>query len=164
MKMSHVLAVLPLGLAVSTAFCADYPPIKDGLWESTVNLPGSKAPQQSGTMCNSNAVVKAFTEKSRNPQTVCKLVSSDHSGSTYTSHMECNFAGRQVNTTNVTTFNGDTSIHSESHKEDGTVSMVSDMKYVGPCPAGMQPGDFVSANGMKFNLLHPEAGFTPPTK
>jgi hypothetical protein len=39
--------------------------------------------------------------------------------------------------------------------------VTSDSKYVGACPAGMVPGDFVGANGMKFNILHPEDSKLP---
>jgi hypothetical protein len=42
------------------------------------------------------------------------------------------------------------------HQADGTVTVTSDSKYVGACPSGMVPGDYVGADGMKFNILHPE--------
>jgi hypothetical protein len=94
----------------------------------------------------------------------CKIVSQSHSGSVYTEQTECNIGGQVRKSTSVTTFTGDTAVHTEMHQADGTVTVTSDSKYVGACPVGMVPGDYVGADGMKFNILHPESMKVPDKK
>ena len=58
----------------------------------------------------------------------------------------------------VTTFQGDSATHSETHTTNtpeqygvAESTMVMDQKYIGACPAGIVPGDIVRADGSKLN-------------
>ena len=50
------------------------------------------------------------------------------------------------------TFQGDTASHTEMHMNAGKSEtvMIMDAKYLGSCPAGMKPGDAVTADGKKI--------------
>jgi hypothetical protein len=156
--------VVLLALSSAVAFAGDYPIMKDGLWSTTVTMASNKVPPQSGTMCNSTAVFQAMMDARKGPNRPCQSSGVEHSGSTYTDHMTCNFGGRVTQTTTIATFTGDTAVHTEIHQADGTVSMSSDSKYLGSCPAGMVPGDYVDSKGTKFNILHPETAVIPGKK
>ena len=68
-------------------------------------------------------------------------------------------AGTVVESKGTTTFQGDTATHSETHATYtppmGGISgmtMIMDQKYVGSCPAGLQPGDRTNADGSVIHL------------
>jgi hypothetical protein len=42
-----------------------------------------------------------------------------------------------------------------------TAVLAQDAKWTGACPAGMQPGDLVMANGMKLNIKTIMGGQAP---
>jgi hypothetical protein len=162
MKIALLFGVLSCAAGAAAVQAGDYPNIKEGLWSTTTTMSDAKHPPQSGTMCNSTAVMQSIIDahKKANDQP-CKITSMSHSGAVYTEQTECNIGGQVRKSTSVTTFTGDTLVHTEIHQADGAVTVTSDSKYVGACPAGMVPGDFVGANGMKFNILHPEDGKLP---
>jgi hypothetical protein len=154
MQNRMLLLAVPVLFIATSSLAADYPDIKAGLWSSTGTSSNAKVPPQTGNMCTNNDVIKALAQMQKGPNRPCKAVSHTQSGSTYTTQTECNFGGTVKKTTAVTTAIGDTALHTEIHDSDGSIVMTTDMKYVGACPAGMEPGDYVGANGgMKFNVL-----------
>jgi hypothetical protein len=162
MKIPLLIGVLSCACAAATAQAGDYPNIKEGLWSTTTTMSDAKHPPQTGTMCNSTAVMQSVIDAHKKASDQpCKITSMSHSGNVYTEQTECNIGGQVRKSTSVTTFTGDTLVHTEIHQADGAVTVTSDSKYVGACPAGMVPGDFVGANGMKFNILHPEDSKLP---
>jgi hypothetical protein len=152
----RLLGLMSSACIAAAAHAGDYPNIKQGLWSTTTTMSDAKRPPQSGTMCNSTAVMQSVINAHKKTDQPCKITSMTHSGSVYTEQTECNIAGQVRKSTSVTTFTGDTAVHTEIHQADGTVTVTSDSKYIGACPTGMVPGDFVGADGMKFNILHPE--------
>jgi hypothetical protein len=59
-----------------------------------------------------------------------------------------------MKTTSVVTATGDTAVHGETHSTFDPPSfgrtdttMIMDQKYVGACPAGMEPGDTMDSDG-----------------
>jgi hypothetical protein len=161
MKMSLLLGMLCCGCIAAVAHAGDYPNIKEGLWSTTTTMGDAKRPPQSGTMCNSTAVMQSVIDAHKKGDQPCKITNMSHTGSVYTEQTECTFGAQVRKSTSVTTFTGDTSVHTEIHQADGAATVTSDSKYVGACPAGMVPGDYVGADGMKFNILHPES-MKPP--
>jgi hypothetical protein len=159
MKSPLLLGMMAAACIAAVAQAGDYPNIKQGLWSTTTVIAGSKQP--SGTMCNSTEVMQSVIDAHKKSDAPCKIISLSHNGSVYTEQTECNFGGKVKKSTSVTTFTGDTLVHTELHEADGTVTLTSDSKYVGACPAGMVPGDFVGADGMKLNILHPDDVKTP---
>jgi hypothetical protein len=157
MKMSLLPGMLCCACLVAAAHAGDYPNIKEGLWSTTTTIGDAKRPPQVATMCNSTAVMQSVMDAHKKGDQPCKIVNMSHTGSVYTEQTECTFSGQVRKSTSVTTFTGETLVHTEIHQADGTVTITSDSKYVGACPTGMVPGDFVGADGMKFNILHPES-------
>jgi hypothetical protein len=156
MKMPGLLGMIAAACLAAAAHAGDYPNIREGLWTTTTTMSDAKRPPQTGNMCNSTAVMQSVIDAHKKSDQPCKIVSLSHNGSVYTEQTECTFGGQVRKSTSVTTFTGDTAVHTEMHQADGTVTVTSDSKYVGACPAGMVPGDYVGADGMKFNILHPE--------
>ena len=163
MKMPLLLGMsCCAGIAAAAAQAGDYPEIKAGLWSTTTTMRDTRLPPQTGTMCNSTAVMQSVIDAHKKAtDQPCKITSMTHTGSVYTEQTECNFGGQVRKSTSVTTFTGDSAVHTEIHQADGSVTVTSDSRYVGSCPAGMVPGDYVGADGMKLNILHPE-GIKPP--
>jgi hypothetical protein len=157
MKMSLLPGLLCFGCIAALAQAGDYPTIKAGLWSTTTTIGDAKRPPQVGTMCNSTAVMQSVIDSHKKGDQPCKIINMSHTGSVYTEQTECTFGGQVRKSTSVTTFTGDTLVHTEIHHADGSVTVISDSKYIGACPAGMVPGDFVGADGMKFNILHPDS-------
>jgi hypothetical protein len=164
MKMPRLLGIISAAYLATAAHAGDYPNIKEGLWTTTTILGDAKRPPQTGSICNSTAVMQSVIDAHKKSDQPCKIVSQSHSGSVYTEQTECNIGGQVRKSTSVTTFTGDTAVHTEMHQADGTVTVTSDSKYVGACPVGMVPGDYVGADGMKFNILHPESMKVPDKK
>jgi hypothetical protein len=157
MRISLLLGMMSCACGAAAVQAGDYPNIRQGLWSTTTTMSDAKRPPQSGTMCNSTAIMQSVIDAhKKSTDQPCKITSMTHSGNVYTEQTECNFGGQVRKSTSVTTFTGDTLVHTEIHQADGTVTVTSDSKYVGACPTGMVPGDFVGASGMKFNILHPE--------
>jgi hypothetical protein len=160
-KLRHVLLV---GAMVSgCAWGADVPGIKDlpdikeGLWASSTTMPGSAGKTMHTTMCTSNAVSrKTYEDTHKDADRPCKAVHTEHVGSVYTEEMACNFSGKVTHSKSVTTMMGNTGIHIEMRDADDKVSNTIDMKWVGPCPAGMKLGDVAGPDGkVMMNLMTP---------
>jgi hypothetical protein len=156
MQMRLLLGMMCCACFAAAVHAGDYPNIKEGLWSTTTTMSNAKIPPQTATMCNSTAVMQSVIDSHKKTDQPCKITGMSHSGAVYTEQTECNFGSQVRKSTSVTTFTGDTAVHTEIHQADGTVTVTSDSKYVGACPTGMVPGDFVGADGMKLNILHPE--------
>jgi len=148
-------------LAGTQAHAGDVPDVKAGLWTTTTTSADANVPAQKVSMCMSTALLQMlFDQRLKSPNHPCKQISVAHSGSTTTEETECKFGDTLVKSKAVTIVSGNTAVRTEVHPE-GKSSVTSDSTYVGECPAGMQLGDFVSADGVKSNILHPDAGKTP---
>jgi hypothetical protein len=89
----------------------------------------------------------------------CTPTSQSFQGGKYSSASHCVVGGTVIESRGTATYQGDTSAHSETHATyspamDGVseTTMVMDQKYVGSCPAGVQPGDMTSADGRITHL------------
>jgi hypothetical protein len=144
------------------ALAGDVPEVKAGLWSTTTTNGDPKSPAQTGTMCTSTALLQTIFEqrfKGANPP--CKRSQVERNGATITEQNECSFGDTVTKTKVVTVITGDTAVHTEIHEQGKSTVIISDSKFVGACPVGMQLGDFVGPNGMKFNVLHPQETKTP---
>ena len=147
-----------------SSYAADVPDIKPGLWTTTTTTGEAQRPPVTASMCSSTALLQALVDQRlKGPNHPCKRVSVTHSGSTITEQSECKFGDTVAKSKSVTVVTGNTAVHTEIHQEGKSAVIVSDSKYVGACPAGMQLGDFIADNGMKANILQPD-GAEPPSK
>jgi len=148
-------------LLIGTAIGADPPDVKEGLWSihtQTIDNPGSKKSESSTTICRSHAYDQHVQSLSKSAMKGCTLKESSE-GSKHISELHCVVAGTAIETKGTSVFQGDTSTHSETHTTytpafygvtDST--MTQDQKYLGSCPAGVQPGDLTLADGTVNHL------------
>jgi Protein of unknown function (DUF3617) len=147
-------------LSLASAHAADPPDVKEGLWSSqtqTIDNPGNKRGGGLVTICRSHAYDQYVKDlAARMPG--CKKLSENSSGHIRTSALQCTVGNTVIDTKETTTFQHDTAIHSETHAtytpplygvSDST--MIMDQKYLGSCPAEMQPGDMKGADGKIVN-------------
>ncbi len=150
----------------STAFALDMPARKPGLWELKMELQGLHLPAQVMKHC-----VDAATDKLMNSayggsaQQSCSKQEISHSGAAMIIDSVCNFGG--ATSTSHAVINGSfdsaytvevTSTREGGHPLPGVApGAATHMKiaatWLGPCAAGMKPGDMIMANGMKLNIL-----------
>ena len=155
-----------IGLLAGTVACGvalagdlpgirDIPDTKEGLWAGSTMMPGVMDKPMRSTMCTSNEVNrKVYEDTHQQTNAACKEIHHDRSGSVITSETECNRNGKVSRSKAVVTLTGNTGIHTELRKADGSVESVIDMKWVGACPAGMKLGDVTGPDGkVMFNSM-----------
>jgi hypothetical protein len=148
MKTLAGLAAAALLLASSNVSAVDPPPMKEGLWsihsQSVTNAgtPSSNA----STICRTHAYDQKVREKMKS-MPGCTTASETLQGNEYSMRFQCTVQGSVINSASTVTFT-DNSAHSEVHASytpalQGVTEMTmkQDQKYLGPCPAGMKPGD-----------------------
>jgi hypothetical protein len=159
-----VAAMLVAGFA-SSALAQSFPKIKAGLWENTVLRDGTNTKKDSNepitsTMCIDDTIMEQMMKMGQGmSQKMCSKNTTQVSGNKMTGSVECKMGNSTISSTSTTTFNSDTSYRTESKsvynpplygmKETVTVSSA---KYVGPCKAGMKPGD-INTMGITMNIL-----------
>lgn len=145
-------------LASFALYAADPPPVKEGLWSIhtvSTNNPGNQKSEGTRSICRTHAYDTRIRQQAEIQQKQsCKIVNRSSSGNTFTEETECTVQGSTIKGKTVTTFSGDSSVHSETHSANTPAlygvadsTIIIDQKYVGPCPAGMEPGDYMSSDG-----------------
>jgi hypothetical protein len=146
--------------ACGAARAADLPPRKPGLWQVDMTMPGGPMPPQQMKMCIDKDTDADMQKLGMNASKgTCSTPQIVHNGDTVTIDSSCKMGTTQASTHAVSRFTGDTAYHTDiTTKFDppmGGLSqqvMAQDAKWVGPCPADMQPGDVLMGNGMKMNM------------
>jgi hypothetical protein len=156
MKTTMGFAAALLLLTSGTVTAVDPPPMKEGLWSirnQSVNSPGDKKSDHTSTVCRSHAYDQHALQDEK-AMKGCKTVSESLQGSQYSIHTHCVVAGTVIDSESLVTFTGDTGAHSESHATYNpalggisAMTLIQDQKYVGSCPAGVQPGDITQPDG-----------------
>ncbi len=168
-KILIVVGVTLFAAGINLSMAQSMPKMKAGMWENTVSsdAPGAKSNGKSGkgeptksTMCIDDTVREQMMKVGQGmAQAMCSKNTSQVSGNKMTGSVECKLGNSTINSTTVTTFNGDTSYRTESKsvytpplygmKENTTVT---EAKYMGACKAGMKPGD-INTMGITMNIL-----------
>jgi hypothetical protein len=163
-RIAVVAAVFVCGASVVSA--QTLPKMKAGMWESTVVHQGGDAKKDAKgetpktTMCINDSVMELIMKMGQGiSQQMCSKNTSQVSGNKMTGSAECKMGGSTISSTSTTTFNGDSSYRTEAKavyspplngmKETVTVT---EAKYVGPCKAGMKPGD-INTMGITMNIM-----------
>ena len=156
MKTLTTFAAASLLLTSGTVDAVNPPAMKEGLWSihnQSVNNPGEKKSDHTSTVCRSHAYDQHVLQEAKATKG-CKTLSESLKGSEYSVHSQCSVAGTVVDSKSTVTFKGDSAAHSESHATYipalGGISempLIQDQKYVGSCPAGVQPGDITQPDG-----------------
>jgi len=154
---SHTILVL---LLTGAAHAVDFPQVKEGLWTihtKTIDTPGNQVSEGDRSICRNHAYDEHVRSLAKGVD--CKTISENLSGGTYTVESECKVAGTVIHTTGKTVLSGDSASHSETHSTytpamygKSETTMIMDQKYVGSCPANMQPGDSISKDGKITHL------------
>ena len=141
-------ATIFLPVAIARADGITIPEIQEGLWQVTmhnVNSPGNQVMDSSFKLCRNHAYDKRV-ESMVNSQKGCTLTLENIGGGKYTSTGRCTVAGSVLVSTAVITTTS-TSSHTETQTTftpafygQTSSTMIQDQKYLGACPAGMQPG------------------------
>jgi hypothetical protein len=162
MKMSKMVVyagalLLPVGIAIAT----NHPDLKEGLWSihtQTIDNPGNKKSDGSFTLCRSHSSDQAAEAHAKSIKG-CTASSESFEGNKYSIEMHCTVGATVIDSKGTTTFGGDTSTHSENHATYtpamagiSETTMIQDQKYLGSCPAGVQPGDRTNADGTVIHL------------
>lgn len=160
-KTRATLASAAAALLLPVANAADAPDLKEGLWSihtQSVDSPGNKKTEGTYSLCRNHAYDLAARAKAKNVKG-CTTVSESFQGGKYSSEMHCVTAGTTIESKGTSTFQGDTSTHTESHATFSPAmagvsetTMIMDQKYVGSCPAGAVAGDRIDASGKVMHL------------
>ena len=133
------------------------PPMKDGLWEthSTQTQQGKTVFDMSVKMCQSKEHTKSLqsTGEELRKKNECTSTVTQPSPNSYVEESRCSKGPNAGSVTKIIyTYQGDTASHTEMHMNAGKSEtvMVMDAKFLGSCPAGMKPGDAVTADGKKI--------------
>lgn len=133
------------------------PPMKDGLWEthSTQTQQGKTVFDMSVKMCQSKEHTKSLQSggEELRKKNECTSTVTQPSPNSYLEESRCSKGPNAGSVTKIIyTYQGDTASHTEMHMNAGKSEtvMIMDAKYLGSCPAGMKPGDAVTADGKKI--------------
>ncbi len=160
--MSKMLLCVGATVLLSSppARAADRPDVKEGLWSSqtqTIDNPGNKRGGGLMTICRSHAYDE-YVKGLAAAMPGCDKPNEQVSGHTLTTALRCTVANTVIDTKETATFQGDTAVHSETHATYtpplygvSESTMIVDQKYLGSCPADMQPGDMKNAAGKIVN-------------
>jgi hypothetical protein len=157
MKRSLLYAMTAVLLPIGIAQAGGPPEGREGLWSlsrQTIDNPGGKKevwPPM--TVCLSHAYNEHVLELAKK-MPGCTTVSESTEGNKYFTESRCVVGNTVIDTKATTTLQADTYTHGEGHTtytppmggKTETI-MISDAKYLGSCPAGMQPGDRKTADG-----------------
>src|SRR5580704_17062336 len=110
---------MPLVFGVGFALAADPPLVKEGYWSIhtvTTSNPGNKKTEGAQNICRNHAYDEYVRELAKKQLgTSCKVLMDNLSGGVYTSEQECTIGATKMNSKGVTTFQGDSATHSETH-------------------------------------------------
>ena len=159
----HATAALALlGAAVLATATADtMPHRKPGLWQITSTMKGGPMPAMTSKYCIDEATEAALMNTGQSmARKSCTNAATHVSGNTAVMDATCKFGNMTSTTHTVMTFSGNDAYHGETHTRMTPAptgmppEMVStmDARWMGPCPAGMKPGDIVMGNGMRTHF------------
>jgi hypothetical protein len=151
-----LLAVSMAALAMPVARATDPPEIKEGLWQihtQTTDNPGAKKSEGTYSLCRDHAYDKSVQAKVKQ-MPGCTAANESFEAGKYSVQSHCVRAGTTIDSKSTTTSQGDTVLRSETHATYSPAlfgvsesTMVTEQKYAGSCPAGVQPGDRINADG-----------------
>jgi hypothetical protein len=169
MNHQSIAAIVALTTTVfaASAFAAELPTRKAGLWEMKMIFEGrSSLPPQTMQHC-----VDATTDKLMNSQfggmskEACSKQDMQKSGNTITMDSVCKFGPATSTSHAVITgsFDQAYTVKMTSTREGGPqmpggapgqqTNMTIEAKWLGPCKPDQKPGDVVMGNGRKMNVL-----------
>ncbi len=152
--MKKTATAAAFALIFTAAVAQDIPNMKEGLWKlhMVTSSPGGQPQDTTYSLCRNHAYDRKAHDLMK--QTGCTISEAAAAGGKRTFSTVCKMGEETITSKSVLTSSGDTSFHSEtttvySPAMDGKSqsTTVQDQTYIGSCPAGMNPGDIISADG-----------------
>lgn len=156
------LSLLLLGLAATSlagsAFAADPPKRKSGLWEINTHMEGvpGMGPIQQCIDQNTDSLMQQRAQKEK-PD--CSVMDTKKQGNKFTMHSVCKFENTTATTDAVFTgafdssYKGDMRTRYSPPMHGMSESKMSmEAKWLGPCKAGQKPGDVIMPNMKGINM------------
>jgi hypothetical protein len=149
-------------LLLASIYAIDEPLMKEGLWSihiQSVDNPGNKKSEGARSICRSHAYDLHTREIARQAKSKCKVIEEKNVGNKIISDTECSVGTTVLRTKGTVTMTSDMAAHSETVTTYNPAmggltesTMIMDQKYVGACPAGVQPGDSIGQDGRITHL------------
>ena len=154
-------------LFASSAFAADAPVRKPGLWEVKTAIEGQGRPVtvQQCIDAATDQMLQSSAGPFAAPLCTGREVTKSDAGMTIDTH--CSFNGKPANARAVVSGSFDSAYVMTVTAEGGAlppVKMTIEGKWLSACVAGQQAGDVIMANGVKVNIpeLQKRALASPP--
>jgi hypothetical protein len=159
-RIASWLAVACFGLAAASAFAADIPVLKSGLWELSRSTSQQPETKRLTTMCLDESVQAEMREFGLGmAKELCSKSDRRVEGNRLIIDAVCKLGATTMTTHSVMTFSGDTAYHTEgSATYDPPMMNMSeskssiDGKWIGACQDGQQPGDITLESGQTINI------------
>ena len=159
LRRAVILLIAATGLSAA-APSDDYPHRRPGLWEVTRTGVDATNPARTTQICidqETEATLRQIGDSLA--QSACSTTDTHSSQGELTADATCQLGGSRTTNHTVVNFIGDTAYHQMSTTLVdpplfGRSKIISETegKWIGPCAAGMRPGDMVNAMG-KINLV-----------
>lgn len=143
-------------LLAALARAATPPALKEGLWQvhgEITEKPGNRHSEFAYRLCRNHAFDRSMDEQIRNVQG-CRTSFDSLGRGRFASASRCTVDNVVIDSNGTTVYESDTATHAESRAHYAPAyrgrtdeTLVEDQHYVGPCPAGMQPGDRLMPDG-----------------
>ena len=154
----RVMPLMSAGLSLlfaSSAFAADAPARKPGLWEVKTTIEGQGRPVtvQQCIDAATDLMLQSSAGPFSAPLCSGREVKQTDAGMTIDTH--CSFRGKPANAHAAVSGSFDSAYTMTVTAEGGAlppVKMSMEGKWLGACAAGQQPGDVIMANGVKVNI------------
>jgi hypothetical protein len=158
------LGTLSAALLAAPLLAAELPDIKVGLWSIDSSAGAADTPR-SVLVCMDTAVMRELMKESARMLPTGRCQSAmEKKGSSYIEKTDCSVRGRELQIKSVARLFGDRKFHIDSERTGATTERtLIDGNYLSACPAAMQVGDVVAANGTKKNVLHEDNAAMPLT-
>jgi hypothetical protein len=155
---SPLFAAFPVLLVIGAVYGSDAPFLKDGYWSvhmlNTRTMQGKPAKPLETTMTRCNKASAMPAPPNPSDAKACKTIRKSTNGAVTTLDMQCTFKGQKGMVKQTNTVTSEDEKHSVmEYSFNRPISGMSDMKvvtdwkYLGACPAGIQPNDVVMADG-----------------
>lgn len=162
MRFPHFLLCISLAVIIPhLASATDLPKRKSGLWETTVSMSQggfSQTLKQCVDEATDTEMMNMGAETSKSMGASCSKSEVTRTATGFENEVECDMDGSKLRSKG--SFTGDfssafsgtvtTTVTPPLFGAPSTTTTIQ-AKYVGPCPADMQPGDLILPNGMKTN-------------
>jgi len=155
MTKLRICAALALAGSLGLAHADSLPEVHEGLWQidmQSIDNPGNKKSTVSYKLCRDHAYDKAGQALAKNIKG-CGPLNATYGGGNMSSEMRCTVGGTVIESKGTGTYST-TASHTETHATytpafygNTDEMMTQDQKYLGSCPAGMQPGDRMLPDG-----------------